>query len=107
MPRSWSALSERLRNGSQPTIRTLAFSLAVTFGDPAALVKMRELLAKEGPRAVAGQMLPKLLSDAAAPEVVGKTRAKSESPLRGHDLWRSATRRKVDGNASPARGEAR
>lgn len=45
MPKSWSALSERLRTAPQPAIRTPAFSLAVTFGDPAALVKMRELLA--------------------------------------------------------------
>jgi putative heme-binding domain-containing protein len=46
MPASWPAHSEKLRNAALPAIRTLAFSLAVTFGDPAALVAMRDLLAK-------------------------------------------------------------
>jgi 3-oxoadipate enol-lactonase len=42
-------------------------------------VRMRELLASEGSRGVAGQMLPKLFSDAAAPEMVKETRAMIES----------------------------
>jgi 3-oxoadipate enol-lactonase len=42
-------------------------------------VRMRELLARDGPRAVADAMLPKLLSDAADPAVIAHVRATIEA----------------------------
>ena len=45
----------------------------------AARVQMRELLAERGPAGIAEQMLPKLLSDAAAPATVAAVRALIES----------------------------
>ena len=51
MPASWTGHSERLRNAAQPAIRTLAFSLAVTFGDDAPASRSVGLgFKQDGPR---------------------------------------------------------
>ncbi|MBI5759570.1 MAG: DUF1080 domain-containing protein [Planctomycetales bacterium] len=45
MPASWNDVSSKLTSSRDAETRTLAFSLAVTFGDPASFTKMREQLA--------------------------------------------------------------
>src|SRR5262249_41029456 len=49
MPRGWAAVSAKLDASPDAEVRTRARSLAVTFGDPAALVRMRDLLARPQP----------------------------------------------------------
>jgi putative membrane-bound dehydrogenase-like protein len=44
MPASWNDVSAKLTSSRDAETRTLAFSLAVTFGDPASFTKMREQL---------------------------------------------------------------
>jgi putative membrane-bound dehydrogenase-like protein len=48
MPRGWAELSGRLRGSPDAGMRTLALSLGVTFGDPAALAEMRRVLTAKG-----------------------------------------------------------
>jgi putative heme-binding domain-containing protein len=54
MPANWSAVSSRLVNSRHPKVNAEATSLALTFGDPAALEKLRGVLidikAPLGPR---------------------------------------------------------
>ena len=45
MPKSWQGVYEKLSGSPDAEVRTRARALAVTFGDPAALVRMRQLLA--------------------------------------------------------------
>ena len=45
MPKSWRGVYEKLSGSPDAEVRGRARALAVTFGDPAALVKMRQLLA--------------------------------------------------------------
>ncbi|MSR56958.1 MAG: DUF1080 domain-containing protein [Planctomycetaceae bacterium] len=45
MPENWQPLALKLRDAQPVELQTLAFSLSVTFGDPASLLKVRELLA--------------------------------------------------------------
>jgi putative membrane-bound dehydrogenase-like protein len=44
-PAGWQKVVKQFGEGNYPEIRTLVFSLSVKFGDPAAVAKMRELLA--------------------------------------------------------------
>jgi putative membrane-bound dehydrogenase-like protein len=45
MPESWTAVAPKLASSPDAETRTLASSLAVTFGDPAAFTRLREQLA--------------------------------------------------------------
>ncbi|MGE5191120.1 MAG: PVC-type heme-binding CxxCH protein, partial [Deltaproteobacteria bacterium] len=45
MPAGWGAVAKTLADAKSDEIRTLAFALAVKFGDPEAIAKMRGLLA--------------------------------------------------------------
>ncbi|HEY2251968.1 MAG TPA: family 16 glycoside hydrolase, partial [Planctomycetaceae bacterium] len=50
-PAGWPKIVKQLGEGDYPEIRTLVFSLSVKFGDPAAIARMRELLANAKTRA--------------------------------------------------------
>jgi pimeloyl-ACP methyl ester carboxylesterase len=67
--------------------------------------RLRELLAREGAKGIADQMLPKLLSGAAAPDVVAAVRAMIEGtdPLATEPLVRHAGRRRRRGWHHPCR----
>jgi putative membrane-bound dehydrogenase-like protein len=45
MPEGWAGVAKTLEDSSLEEIRTIVFSLAVKFGDPAAIARMRALLA--------------------------------------------------------------
>jgi putative membrane-bound dehydrogenase-like protein len=47
MPERWSAVSQRLIDGAPQEVRSRATALAVTFGDPAALARLRSALVDE------------------------------------------------------------
>lgn len=47
MPQSWSAVGEKLKSSSDPTVKTQSLSLAVTFGDPAAMQQLREIVSDQ------------------------------------------------------------
>jgi len=47
VPQGWASLAKTMETSPIEEIRTLAFSLAVKFGDPAAIARMRELLVSD------------------------------------------------------------
>jgi putative membrane-bound dehydrogenase-like protein len=51
MPAGWAAIAKALADAKRDEIRTLAFALAVKFGDPDAIANMRDLLTASKTRA--------------------------------------------------------
>ena len=63
MPAGWQAVSTTLAGSPAEEARTLAFSLSVKFGDPAAIARMRDLLAgRKTPPAQRKEYLAALLA---------------------------------------------